>query len=589
MIQVQNRLSQLIYSVWDWSGVGTASRPSVSHPVAGSNHDSPPELDEPTRPGIRDFPPQPSEEIERRRLSSQSYRSFWVWPFLVPAVALLLALMMSPAVAWAQPPEPHQYIQDYEGPSTCEACHGDVTGDVTHSAHYSWVEKMDHYSPLTASIPRINWLGMLNEKLGIASGCARCHVGDGSLPQPADEVTAEDRAGIDCLICHSPVYDMSLRTPVQDSDGEWMLTQDRRVLTARQAQRPTTENCLLCHQNVGGGLLLKRGVDFAPVADKHGEESKGDVHADAGMTCVDCHASQDHKIMGFSPDIWSRDLPERRLTCESCHSEKPHQNELIDQHVRLDCRACHITGTGGLITRDWTAAPTYDPVTEVYAPQDIVAETNSVTPAYRWHNGQPALPGESWPGTRSDLTARIQPFKEFSGTVPVDASSGTPIPLKLDTFYAEGDLEKAIKQGAQEAGLSYSGDWTPKQLTTYYQISHGVVGKEDAVQCQACHVAGGRIDFAQMGYTQDEIAMLTTVSSEAAGPRQPLQMQVVIPAAQPLPTPVSLSGDVEAQRGIGIRVPWSPLVALLVTGAICVVAFLWLRRQKPKTPPAQQA
>ncbi len=133
-----------------------------------------------------------------------------------------------------------------------------MTGDVVHSVHYSWTEKMDHYTPLTASIPRINWLGVLNEKLGIPSGCGRCHVGDGSLPKPADQVTAEDKAGIDCLICHSPIYDTSLRFPVQDSDGEWKLTQDRGVLTARQAQRPAAENCLLCHQNVSGGPVLGR-------------------------------------------------------------------------------------------------------------------------------------------------------------------------------------------------------------------------------------------------------------------------------------------------------------------------------------------
>jgi hypothetical protein len=243
----------------------------------------------------------------------------------------------------------------------------------------------------------------------------------------------------------------------------------------------------------------------------------------------------------------------------------------------------------GLVTRDWTATPGYDPVTELYAPQDDVRGPNSVTPVYLWHNGQPAKSGEEWPGSRSDLTARIQPFKEFSGTVPVDAASGEPIPLKLDTFYSAGDLEKAIQQGAEEAGMAYSGQWEPQQLTTYYQISHGVVGKEDTVPCQACHVAGGRIDFSQMGYTEKEVAMLTTVSSEAAGPRQPLQVEVVIPAAQPLPTPVSLAGDVEAQRGVGVRVPWSPLLALVVVVAIGAGTLLWLRRQKPKPPPVQQA
>ena len=56
---------------------------------------------------------------------------------------------------------------------------------------------------------------------------------------------------------------------------------------------------------------------------------------------------------------------------------------------------------------------------------------------------------------------------------------------------------------------------SPRSLARNYQISHGVVGKEDALTCQECHVPGGRIDFGQMGYTTEEVAMLTTISSEA--------------------------------------------------------------------------
>ena len=80
--------------------------------------------------------------------------------------------------------------------------------------------------------------------------------------------------------------------------------------------------------------------------------------------------------------------------------------------------------------------------------------------------------------------------------------------------------------------------------------------------------------------------MLTTISSEAAGPRQPLQMEVIVPAAKPLPTPVSLSGDLQSKRGVGLRIPWSPLLALVVVVAIVAGAFVWLRRQKPKPPAA---
>jgi hypothetical protein len=498
--------------------------------------------------------------------------------------AIVLAVVIGPGLAQAQPPEPHRYIDEYEGPATCETCHGDVTGDVIHTVHYSWVEKMDHYSPIPATIARINWLGMLNEDLGIPGGCARCHIGDGSMPKPPEEVTIQDRSGLDCLICHSPIYDTSLRFPVQNEDGDWTLTQDRSVLAAREAQRPGDENCLFCHLNVGGGPMLKRGVDFAPVSDKHSDSSQGDVHAEAGMVCVDCHAAEDHKVAGYGPTIWSRDLPDERLTCEGCHTTSPHRDSLINQHIRLDCRACHVPSTGGLVARDWTAEPEYDPVRELYSPVDDLRETNSVVPAYLWFNGQPARPEEEWPGDRWDETARIQPFKRYDGVVPVDARSEEPIPLKLGVFYTTGDLDRSVEIGAQDAGQDYSGSWEPKELTLHLQLSHGVVGKEGVLYCQDCHVADGRMDFAALGYTDEEVALFSDISASEAGVRQPLQMRVVIPEAQPLPTPVNLSGDIEAARGFGIRIPWSPALAVLAVVGMVVVGGVWLWRQQPVEP-----
>lgn len=509
---------------------------------------------------------------------------------LAAGLALLLAILLLPGLAQAQAPEPHQAIQEYTGPATCEMCHVNVTNDVIHSAHYTWEGKLDQYSPVAASTAAINWLGMLNEKLDIPAGCGRCHIGSGALPTSPDQVTAEAKAGIDCLICHSPIYDTSLRFPVQDASGAWALTQDRTLLAARQAQRPTTENCLLCHQNVGGGQAFEHNLDVAPAADKHGEGSKPDVHLDAGMQCVDCHASDSHRVMGFSPTLHTRDLPDQRLTCDSCHTSAPHSDVLLNQrHARLDCRACHVTGTGGLVMRDWTSKPVFDPLTELYAPVDDVRAPNSVQPIYRWHNGQIAQPDAPWPGSRSDLTARIQPFKLFTSMAPVDAASGQPIPLKLEHFYAQGDLEQAIASGAAEAQMDYSGAWESRIITQPLQISHGVAPKEQARPCQDCHVANGVMDFASMGYTAQEVAVLTSISNETAGVRQPLQLAVVVPAAQPLPTPINLSGDLEADRGFGIHIPWNPILVVLVSLAIVAGGFYWLRLQRPPTPAAVPA
>ncbi len=507
----------------------------------------------------------------------------WLQGVLGGLLGLVLVLLLV-NVAYADPPEPHRYIEEYTGPETCEVCHPGATEEVLHSVHYTWEEKLDHYSPIPASIARINWLGLLNPELGIPGGCGRCHPGGGPLPKDPDAVPPEERAMVDCLICHSPVYDLGVRFPQKDEAGRWVLPQDRSLGAARNAQRPTAETCLRCHFNVGGGALLKRGVDFAPIADKHGESSKGDVHADAGMVCVDCHRAEKHRILGYGPTLWSRDRPEERLRCEGCHGDAPHTNVLLNDHTRLDCRTCHIVGTGGLVYRDWTAPSRHDPVNDLYWPVSKVEEPNAIPPVYRWYNGQPTKPGQPWPGSRDDESARIQPFKPYTAVIPVDAMSGQPLPLKLGIFFTQGDLEKAIRVGAREAGVAYSGSWEPKEVTIYLQISHGIVGGEDALPCTACHGPHHRVDFAALGYTEEEVAKLTAFGSSNPANRGPLRIQVVMPPPTPLPAPAVLQGEVTVPPPKGVRLGWHPLLVAAVVVVIFALAGLWLWRRRPAVP-----
>ena len=488
----------------------------------------------------------------------------------------LLAFMLFPTIVLADPPPEHQHIEEYAGPETCEVCHLDSADQVMHSVHYTWQEKMEHYSPLPGSIPRINWLGVLNPEMEIAGGCGRCHVGGGPMPGTAAAESPEAKAGIDCLICHAEVYDMKARYPQQDEKGNWVILGDRSLAAARSAGKPTAEACLRCHLNAGGGKLYKRGVDFAPVADKHADEATGDVHAEAGMDCVDCHAGEAHTVYGYAPTLWSRDHAER-LTCESCHTDAPHENPLIDaKHTRLDCRTCHIRSTGGLMARDWTAEPVYDPIKELYGPVDEVAPANSVEPIYKWCNGGKLEAGQ-WPGGFDDQNSRLQPFKLFKGTAPVDAETGQPIPLKLSVFYKTGDLEAAIKIGARDAGLDYSGDWQAKTMAAPLQLSHGILPQEEALTCVDCHTPDGRLDFAALGYSQEDAETLASISSPAAG--QPKTLQVNF---EPNPVPLERPAEAEPiETPEALEIPWTPIIAmLLVMIVIAIVTYALLKIRK---------
>ncbi len=489
---------------------------------------------------------------------------------------VLLMMLLTPGMAWADPPVEHQHIEEYTGPETCEACHLDDVDQVMHSVHYTWEEKMDHYSPLPGSIARINWLGVLNPDMKIAGGCGRCHVGGGVMPDAPEAETPEAGTKIDCLICHAEVYDMNARYPEKDEDGDWVLPGDMSLKAARSAAKPTAEACLRCHLNAGGGKLYKRGVDFAPVADKHADEATGDVHADNGMVCVDCHSGEDHKVYGYAPTLWSRDY-EERLTCAACHTDAPHDNPLLNEkHTRLDCRACHIRSTGGLMKRDWTAEPVYDPIKELYGPVDEVAPPNSVDPIYKWYNGGELKAGQ-WPGSFDDPDSKLQPFKLFQATAPVDATSGKPIPLKLGVYYKTGDLEKAIAVGAKDAGMDYSGSWQAKTFKVPLQLSHGILPADEAVSCQECHIPDGRLDFAALGYGEEEVAILTSISSPDAGQPKTLQVKIA-PQAEPLEETSLEEPPPPAPKSL--EIPWTPIVVVLIIVIVIAVVVYALMRVK---------
>lgn len=245
-----------------------------------------------------------------------------------------------------------------------------------------------------------------------SEGCGQCHIGGNYHPatekmMPVGDVPDVAKEGIDCLICHAAEYDMNQRYVIQDKNGlRW--NQDRSMRAALTVGRATNQNCLNCHQHNMGGDAYIHNVAAKQLGEKHQRllhtgakrgnpfSPQDDVHAAAGIKCTDCHQPEGHKIPRGRKgvDLVATDLPEKEVTCESCHSKAPHNlsdhRALLNGHVaRLACETCHITKLqdNNVVLRDWVH-PTWDSEEGIWEPTDVY---RSGEPGkglmYLWFNG----------------------------------------------------------------------------------------------------------------------------------------------------------------------------------------------------------
>ncbi|MBI3945981.1 MAG: nitrite reductase [Armatimonadetes bacterium] len=352
-------------------------------------------------------------------------------------------------------------IREYAGPETCLECHAtmkvtrpdgaivevDTMRDVMDTSHFKFQQTASRFStigfdgrevngPGTRPVPvgkidracgipgSFSWTGWASlvaakpeharGKVEVRSeGCGQCHIGGSYHPAtekmlPGFKIPRVTQHGLDCLICHSDTYDMNYRTVIRDAVGtRW--NQDRTMRAALTVGRPTAEACLRCHQHNHGGDTYphndaaralgyknprilhtgaKRASGFAP---------HDDVHAAAGMACLDCHAPQGHKIPRgkLGTDLVSNDLPDVEVSCEKCHTTAPHVKDpstrvILNGHVaRLACETCHIKELEptSVVLRDWVH-PTYNPEEGIYTPTDIYRNGQpGKGMSYLWFNG----------------------------------------------------------------------------------------------------------------------------------------------------------------------------------------------------------
>jgi hypothetical protein len=378
----------------------------------------------------------------------------------------------------------------------------------------------------------INWLGILqpqDESLPAQpGGCAQCHVGLGAKPNLPP--TEADYANIDCLICHSPLYQ---RTVAKNEEGKAFLipSEGLDILAAAQAaQRPTSEMCTRCHLKAAGGPNFKHGDYPTPETD---------IHIAVGIQCTACHTTMDHKIAGGGYMI-AHELPEIRVACANCHIEEPHEGdvaEALNDHTdRVACQTCHIPELARdptlptQMTRDYTV-PAYSEANGLYGP--TIEKESNLVPTYLWWD-YPRMTTPPWPvGSIEDAEAKITPWKPMEVTVPFDAETHTPIYIKQGVYKIKGDLDAAVNAGVEASGQEYSGEWEPKTELMAFDVQHQVAPAAESLTCGDCHtVSGGRLDFIALGYTEAQVEALQQGLPLAAAEPEPTVEPTAVPTEE---------------------------------------------------------
>ncbi len=434
------------------------------------------------------------------------------------------------------------YFEDYEGTKTCLECHKDEAKSFFHSQHYQWegetpdivnsggrrLGKMNTINDFCTN-PAMNWIGESRNEAGdvVAKGCSKCHAGFGLLP--AKEISQEQLENIDCLICHASGYGRDLYA-AGDGSWEWrpILWKNRAGLNSvsKRISLPKRKMCLRCHSASGGGPNFKRGdIEYA-LADC---DSEFDVHmASSGndMQCVDCHAGEDHRVLGRGTDLSATDSPGTRLTCDgSCHGAAPHEANVLNHHAkRVACTTCHIREFAKEdatdMVRDWSMPSYHEEVGKYSA---TITLQKNVTPVYRWYNGTTwsQMLGEEVrrlddgsvgimlpQGSRNDKKSKIYAFKFHKGKLPVLDGRDWLIPITVEEFFGTGDIDGAVREAARKVygieGVKYR--WA--DTARYMGLFHEVQPAANALRCLDCHNAGGRLDWKELGYDGDPLERL---------------------------------------------------------------------------------
>lgn len=418
--------------------------------------------------------------------------------------------------------------------AACLSCHEDAGEQMLKTAHWKWESEPTEIEGREGLFTTGKKKSINNFCIGIRgnwASCTSCHAGYGWDDADFD---FQNKNNIDCLVCHdnSGIYRKgNAGIPLDGVD---------LMEAAKSVAVPTRENCGGCHFRGGGGNAVKHGdLDESLYYPTEGI----DVHMGRyNFQCVDCHRTEDHRIAGRATTV-SLDN-ENQVACRDCHNPKLHSDERINAHTdTVACQTCHVPEIAvKQATKthwDWSQAGDDSREEDTHHYLKIKGEfiyEKNLRPEYRWSNGlaDRYLMGDQINtngstalnaprGDIRDPDAKIWPFKIHRAKQPYDTEYNyllQPVTSGEGGFWKDFDWDKAFRLSEDIIDMPYSGNYSFAATEMFWPSTHMVATKDKALQCQACHSEGGRMDWLALGYDGDPIKQGSTSRRRTAGEQQ---------------------------------------------------------------------
>jgi octaheme c-type cytochrome (tetrathionate reductase family) len=563
------------------------------------------------------------QKLPRERSKALMWSKLKPLKFLAALFLLITIMVLIVSTVAAQEEEPGpDHSEFFEGETfetasevtaKCLMCHQDAAQEVMETTHWTW----EHTTESGEQYGKNNVVN--NYCVAVDSNwprCTSCHTGYGYAN---DQYDFSVEVNVDCLACHADrtiysKYPLAAGHPVYEGQElDWpkgsgnFLPPVDLVAAASSAGSPTRANCGSCHFNGGGAPGVKHG-DLDPSMVNPSYELDVHMSPDGGdFVCQTCHTGG-HDIAGSHYE-YDLEGESGLMTCITCHSQEPHEDENTNQHASfVACQTCHIpTFAREFPTKTyWSWENAGDKETGVVKEEvggveievynfkkgEFVWETD-LTPTYMWFDGEMdwATVGEELDSSEviklaaptavmdSD-SAKIFPFKEMRGRQAFDAGNDMMVvpflfpngEFAADAYWKSWDWNLAAERGMQIAGLEFSGELAWVDTVMYWPLTHQVAPASEALDCTACHSETSILDFAALGFSEDETARLSTVPTvdesveDVAEETEPGQSETVTNGEEAAP---------EEESGIS-----SVLIFVVIVILVLVIGSFGLRLRK---------